>query len=59
MLLGIATFTRASRGAAVNNGCDPLAEKFGFPCAKGAAGVLRYWATKFCTMSLNICGYSV
>ena len=58
MLFGIAIFTRAARGAAVNNGRDPLPEKFGLLYTKGSAGVHRYRATKFCTMSLNICGYS-
>ena len=56
MLFGIAIFTRAARGAAVNNGCDPLPEKFGLLCTEGAAGVHRYRATKFYTISLIFVG---
>jgi hypothetical protein len=47
MLFGIAIFTRAARGAAVNNGCDPLPEKFWLLCPIGAAEVYKYWRLIF------------
>jgi hypothetical protein len=59
MLFCLAIFIRAARRAAVNNGCDQLPETFGLLDTKGGAGVHKYRATKFCIMSLNVCGYSV